>query len=515
MARATRPVAATPIGEPPLERTPLRDNLEWIALAVLLVLFVRQTLVEAFRIEHGSMVPTLVGRHEEVRCPNCGWTFDVGLDKVGADGQVQCPNCRFDWDGGSSYDPKHGAISFRRPEWLWNLGEAADGTVIQGADAANRIERGVSRIFVNKLVYELRKPRRWEVAVFLYPYYDVKCKFCGWEGKFASLQGAICPDCGHSDFIVTARDFIKRVVGFPNETVSLQNGDIYINGIISRKPRDVQARMWQAVFDSRYMPRQEVTRIWDLSQATERWKRQPPGGVLSVDARGMAEPVMGAYAIPITDLYAYDGPSYELAPGRLGASGRNPVGDCRISARVRVLDHEKRGGQVLLQMDDAGHSFVVSVPVGLPGDAALQQDGSLMRRRVGQCLAKQQSTWLTLENYDGRLVARLGSRELFSYDYRPDPEGRHAVKFGAAGAEVLWERIIVERDIYYTDLDQGSARQAQYVMDKDEYFVLGDNSPASSDSRDSRAFPHPGVPGKNMIGKAFFVFWPVHTIKWL
>jgi hypothetical protein len=73
----------------------------------------------------------------------------------------------------------------------------------------------------------------------------------------------------------------------------------------------------------------------------------------------------------------------------------------------------------------------------------------------------------------------------------------------------------VERGIYYTDLDQGSARQAQYVMDKDEYFVLGDNSPASSDSRDSRAFPHPGVPGKNMIGKAFFVFWPVHTIKWL
>ena len=52
-------------------RTPLRDNLEWIAFIVLVVLVVRQMVVEAFRIQHGSMAPTLLGIHKEIRCPNC------------------------------------------------------------------------------------------------------------------------------------------------------------------------------------------------------------------------------------------------------------------------------------------------------------------------------------------------------------------------------------------------------------------------------------------------------------
>ncbi|MGD2174575.1 MAG: hypothetical protein PVJ27_04155, partial [Candidatus Brocadiaceae bacterium] len=86
---------------PPRERTPLRDNLESIALAILLVLCVRQMVVEAFRIRHGSMAPTLLGEHREIRCPNCGWVFYVGKDKVGQDGEVECPNCRYHWPGAS------------------------------------------------------------------------------------------------------------------------------------------------------------------------------------------------------------------------------------------------------------------------------------------------------------------------------------------------------------------------------------------------------------------------------
>ncbi|MBS3762412.1 MAG: hypothetical protein KGZ25_03805, partial [Planctomycetes bacterium] len=75
--------------------TSLRNNLESIAVAILLVLFVRQIVAEAFKIPTGSMAPVLLGVHKEVRCPNCGWVFRVGSDKVGPVGQVQCPNCGY------------------------------------------------------------------------------------------------------------------------------------------------------------------------------------------------------------------------------------------------------------------------------------------------------------------------------------------------------------------------------------------------------------------------------------
>ena len=54
-------------------------------------------------------------------------------------------------------------------------------------------------------------------------------------------------------------------------------------------------------------------------------------------------------------------------------------------------------------------------------------------------------------------------------------------------------------------------------MGEGEYFVLGDNSPAS---KDSRYWEKPGkgnsgneyrqgvVPGDYLVGKAFFVYWP-------
>jgi hypothetical protein len=42
--------------------------------------------------------------------------------------------------------------------------------------------------------------------------------------------------------------------------------------------------------------------------------------------------------------------------------------------------------------------------------------------------------------------------------------------------------------------------------------VLGDNSPASYDSR---RWDQAGVAARHLVGKAFFVFWPVHQMRWL
>jgi len=58
---------------------------------------------------------------------------------------------------------------------------------------------GIRNPFNNKIWVEVGQPQRWDVVVFIYPQ-DPK------------------------------KDFVKRVVGLPGETISMVNGQIYING---------------------------------------------------------------------------------------------------------------------------------------------------------------------------------------------------------------------------------------------------------------------------------------------
>ena len=60
---------------------------------------------------------------------------------------------------------------------------------------------------------------------------------------------------------------------------------------------------------------------------------------------------------------------------------------------------------------------------------------------------------------------------------------------------------------YYNAGDSGKEGQVIEVP-KDSYFVLGDNS---ASSRDSRFWGF--VPKKNMLGKVIFIYWPLYRMK--
>ncbi|RKY20359.1 MAG: signal peptidase I [Planctomycetota bacterium] len=82
-------------------------------------------------------------------------------------------------------------------------------------------EAGINdRIFADKLVTMLRPPERWEVMIFRFP-------------------------------LDERRLYVKRIVGLPGDTLSVQGGDIWVDGAIARKPDDVNESVLKRVFPLR------------------------------------------------------------------------------------------------------------------------------------------------------------------------------------------------------------------------------------------------------------------------
>ena len=506
------------------EKTTLRNNLESIAIAIVAVLLVRQMVVEAFKIPTGSMAPTLVGVHKEARCENCGRIFSVGKGNARGSGTVTCPNCRREWQGVSPYyhGPRcTGRLNFRWPGWLWNQGYSPRCSAeVTGTDAANRVLRGGSRIFVNKFLYWFRKPRRWEVIVFRYPYVDVSCPDCGWDdevrvgeqiqcdwcdGDPQSLEQLQCPVCGTHDLRIRRKNYIKRLVGLPGETVAIRNGDVYVDGHIAAKPRAVQQRLWLPVYDSRY-PAENARAPWEMGREADLWKKGSIPGSLVLDARDHTGRSMASYGPVITDSYGYNGgpptPVRGDTPGKLG--------DLRITAQVKPLQ-AGRDGAVVLQILEDTRSFTLSIPVKTGSLAVLEQGGRILKQVPVQPLKPGSVTSVNLQNWDNRVSCSVGGETIMSWDYTGDRTPRverQEVEFGGQGAKLLFRRVRVYRDIYYLNHQQGR----RYRLDEDQYFVLGDNSPQS---KDSRFWPNPFVPGANLVGRAFLEFWPIHRMKLL
>ena len=162
--------AATPDKPKPPKQESWRETVESIAVAFLLAFLFRAFEAEAFVIPTGSMAPTLYGRHKETNCTQCGHLITIGaseeLDRETGTyltGRLESSLCP----------------NCRAPNSI------KDAPVFKG-----------DRILVNKFPYELKEPRRWDVVVFKYPE----------EPK---------------------TNYIKRLVGLPNETLTIRQGDLY------------------------------------------------------------------------------------------------------------------------------------------------------------------------------------------------------------------------------------------------------------------------------------------------
>jgi signal peptidase I len=175
----TSPKMQTPItgsasdlltGNEPERRGGWRETIESFAIAFILAFVFKTFEAEAFVIPTGSMAPTLYGRHKDIDCEACGHNYAVGASE----------ELQNDW-----YEPTSRITSSYCPNCR-NENDIKDLPVFKG-----------DRILVNKFPFEFGQPKRWDVTVFKFP-----------------EQPNV--------------NYIKRMVGLPNETIVIRQGNLYV-----------------------------------------------------------------------------------------------------------------------------------------------------------------------------------------------------------------------------------------------------------------------------------------------
>jgi signal peptidase I len=442
----------------------MRQTVELLAVLCLCVLLVRTFAAEAYVVPTGSMAPTLLGLHREIVCTNCSFTFVVGIDEEGQTGRAVCPNC----------------------------GQ-------RGLDDAPSMECGGDRVLVQKFVYDVRRPKRWEVAVFHFP------------GE-------------------PSQAYVKRVVGLPGESLRIVGGDIFVDGKIVRKSLPEIRAMRMLVHDSRFQPRD--------AKNFPRWQTQSGARDSAVESRWIIESGQFAYRSarpderPHTDWLVYkhwDPASARYGPVRdfYGYNGGdlradNDVGDLGLEARLSVSDAVDA---ISVAIRSGSDQFVVRIPVGRSGSIELLRNG--VRRALKNCWNpfEESGLWprnITLEAmvFDQRVQVAIDGRLLFEPDDFDDPvapglASDSPVSLGVRGGAVEVTDLRIYRDVYYTSSLANTPRYSHGMatpikLGVDEYFVLGDNSPVSNDSRFWNECPV--VRGSMFVGRPFLVHLPGQVV---
>ena len=433
------------------EPSPLRPTAEFLVVLLVGILVFRSFAAEAYIVPTGSMAPTLLGLHREFTCDNCKKPYDLGMDERGRSGRPVCPNC----------------------------GESA-----RAGD--NGVERSGDRLLVHKHLFDLRPVRRWEVAVFQNP---------------ADPRQA----------------YVKRVVGLPGEAILIRGGDVHADGRICRKSPEEQRAMRIPVFDNDFPPadadRYPRWLAWRPGRRAEGVGWGPDGTTYvhkitdaPVEAVDWLEyrhwqPDRARYG-PVRDYTPYNGPDLP---------GDNRVHDLALAATVTA----DRPADLRLRLGGESDEFAVTLSAA-GGVEVRRNDRPLAARgaRSGPLPTtyRVEASW-----FDRRLTVLVDDRPAFEpidvddEPLRPRPR-RVAPAIGVdSSARIVLSHMKIYRDIYYTDALSGAPKrpfgvEEPYPLGAGEYFVLGDNSPVSNDSRfwaDS-----PVVRAEALLGKPFLVHLP-------
>lgn len=528
-----------------------RETIESVVIAFVLAFLFRTFLAEAFVIPTGSMAPTLMGRHKDFSCAQCGHHYTVGAsDEVERDSNLLvnrlassvCPNCGFSND-------------------------IFDDDVFNG-----------DRILVNKFPYELREPDRFDVFVFRWP-----------EDP--------------------QTNYIKRLVGLPGESLKIERGDLYARQgdqgefcILRKRDPNKQRVLQQIVYDDARPPNLLIKHGFPERWIPARLNSDDPTAPewLPTDSGWQHDTVKRSFQVEASDDWAWlryrhlvprkndwdlaqkgetpnTTPRPELIADFCGYNAHRSqlehfqdidemadliwVGDLTLDVKLDVKKISGDSPAIRLELVEGVRRYrceldLKSGGITLLRTNELKEDDSFVTMATSDAGIKRTGRHtVSFANVDDRLCVWIDGR-LISFgadaEFSPPPipypqrADLYPVGIAARGVSVTASHLVLHRDMYYRaskgtsdregegfryysigrelahvlgDVDEYNRlynerpRSVEFEpLNDDEYFAMGDNS---SHSYDGRLWTKPfeahhsfAVSRRALIGKAFFIYWP-------
>lgn len=539
-----------PHNEDPDRRGTFRALGEAFVSLFIAVLLFRTFAAEGYMISTGSMAPCLLGFHKRVVCPTCksmfpfGTAYDTDEDPeselpVASRSRAICPNCGQSGIDVSDVRRNHGdqllvnkqAFLYQSPK-RWDIvvfrnparpteayvkravGLPGDRIQIVGGDVV--IDGKVSRksyrqqIATRIMVHDYdflptddedfhphwqivdpetegpkgAKPRTWSSRASTFAFHGdprrTEKQSVAWVEYHHWVRSG-----GSHDTSVPLEHWPENVDSASVPKAGLRfdprKGEFGVTGAL---PKDIARRLLDMTDDEPF--RNAVRELYEAS-----------------------------HIVAISDEYGYN-PVDEAGPP-------NPVRDLMVSMKISV---EGSAGEFVVEMTDGATVFSVVFDV-------IRREVQLFTEPLSEGMALnsqpmgiasklepvQSAPWpKSLANNGGMIEISLFDKQvLIAIDGKPlmDPwpfelpagtlPPRIPIRFGARGSKIRVNRLKLYRDVYYTDSRARHAINRPYELKDDEYFVLGDNSPVS---HDSRRWETPAVHQSLLIGKPFLVHLP-------
>jgi signal peptidase I len=209
---------------------------------------------------------------------------------------------------------------------------------------------------------------------------------------------------------------------------------------------------------------------------------------------------------PVRAWSAYDG-----APRHFGQlpAAHDFILSCEIEVAAAATGGEASFACRLLDGADAVAAEITVGPKS-EGRAQLIREGrGALGSAAGVALVPGRTHLLEFAFVDRRASFALDGKEVIpAADLEPAAnrsEVRRPLQLGARGCRLVVRGLRLSRDTHYTQYGEHGTRHPA-VLGPQEYYVLGDNS---GNSQDSRKWPTPGVPEDDFIGKPFLVHQPL------
>jgi signal peptidase I len=516
------------------------EGFQGLLMAFMMALVFRGFIIEGFHIPTGSMAPTLMGQHTLLHGDTSGLAWPVGPVTMQGRTGVPAPTQSF---------------------------TTSDPVTLAETRVVNAPLRSGDRVFILKYLFPVFTPSRCDVVVFKNP----RDPTMSYIKRLVGL--------GPEEVALVDGDVFSRPLApdAPPEAATTNTWELP-GWKVARKPDDSQTAMWQLVFDSAFTP-------LDASRDGRTWFKSPwapaQADAAAWKVEGQREyryegqgPTTLAWDPKrrISDAYPYN----QLGGGQF-PNGHFPVSDVRVSLHLEPV---AAGTTAAMTLATRRHVFRAAIEGGERVTLAMRRDDQTDWRTIGEGSltvplaagqVRQVEFWHVDQSLrvvvDGRTVARgeydwspaerleasmgLAAKEVFETrdrnlltDAARITPAQVSLEF--AGGPLTLRRVRVDRDIHYQPGDyhpvndttafgpsgphsrarQPAAgthpRQPVFLADG-EYFMCGDNSPASLDARlwekpspwVESMDPHTGVVHRDaMVGKAFVVYWPGPDWKW-